>query len=73
MDEQKKLERLQALLSDLGRVAVAFSGGTDSAFLLKAAHDVLGGNVIALTAVSCTLPRRELEDAKAFCKREGVR
>ena len=73
MDEQKKLERLQAILSDLGRVAVAFSGGTDSAFLLKAAHDLLGDNVIALTAVSCTLPRRELEDAKAFCRREGVR
>lgn len=73
MDAQKKLERLQAVLSDYGRVAVAFSGGTDSAFLLKAAHDVLGDNVIALTAASCTLPRRELEDAKAFCKREGVR
>ena len=73
MDAQKKLERLQAILLDLDRVAVAFSGGTDSAFLLKAAHDVLGGNVIALTAVSCTLPRRELEDAKAFCEREGVR
>ena len=68
-----KLRQLQSVLKGWGRVAVAFSGGTDSAFLLKAAHDLLGDNAIALTAVSCTLPKRELEDAQAFCRREGVR
>ena len=68
-----KLERLRSLLNAWGRVAVAFSGGTDSAFLLKAAHDLLGDDAIALTAVSCTLPKREREEAQAFCQREGVR
>ena len=72
-DLTAKLQCLQAILTDWGKVAVAFSGGTDSAFLLKAAHDLLGDNAIALTAVSCTLPEREREDAQAFCQREGVR
>ena len=70
---EQKLKQLQSILTDWGKVAVAFSGGTDSAFLLKAAHDLLGDNVVALTAVSCTLPQREREDAQAFCQREGVR
>ena len=68
-----KLERLQTILNGWGRVAVAFSGGVDSTFLLKVAHDLLGENAIALTAVSCTLPKREREEARAFCEREGVR
>lgn len=72
-DLTAKLQRLQSILTDLEKIAVAFSGGTDSAFLLKAAHDILGDNAIALTAVSCTLPAREREDAQAFCQREGVR
>lgn len=69
----EKLKRLQSILADWGRVAVAFSGGVDSTFLLKAAHDWLGDNAIALTAVSCTLPAREREEARAFCQREGIR
>ena len=68
-----KLKQLQTILTGWGRVAVAFSGGVDSTFLLKAAHDCLGDNVIALTAVSCTLPKREREEAQNFCQREGVR
>ncbi len=70
---EQKLQRLQAILTAWGKAAIAFSGGTDSAFLLKAAHDLLGDNAIALTSVSCTLPKRELADAQAFCQREGVR
>jgi uncharacterized protein len=54
-------------------VAVAFSSGVDSTFLLKTAHDVLGDQVIAVTAKSCSFPKRELDEATEFCKKEGIR
>ena len=69
----KKLEALQEYLKELGSVAIAFSSGVDSTFLLKVAHDVLGDQVIAVTAQSCSFPKRELEEAKAFCKKEGIK
>lgn len=69
----EKLEGLKRYLKDLNSVAVAFSGGVDSTFLLKVAHDVLGENAIAVTAQSCSFPKRELEEAKAFCAQEGIR
>lgn len=52
----KKLEALQEYLKELGSVAIAFSSGVDSTFLLKVAHDVLGDQVIAVTAQSCSFP-----------------
>ncbi len=55
------------------RVAVAFSGGVDSTFLLRVAHDVLGENAIAVTARLSTFPDRELGEAEAFCRVLGVR
>ena len=67
-----KLEKLKNYLASLGSVAVAFSSGVDSTFLLKVAHEVLGDQVIAVTAASCSFPKRELEEAKAFCKKEGI-
>ena len=74
MDEKhEKMERLESLLGEYGRVAVAFSGGVDSTFLLKAAHDVLGERCIAVTVRSCLFPERELAAAAAFCGKEGVR
>lgn len=68
-----KMECLKQYLVSLKSVAVAFSSGVDSTFLLKVAHEVLGDRVIAVTAKSCSFPKRELEEAKAFCKKEGIR
>lgn len=68
-----KLDKLKSYLKELGSVAVAFSSGVDSTFLLKVAHEVLGDHVIAVTASSCSFPVRELHEAEEFCKKEGIR
>lgn len=67
-----KLEKLKSYLSSLESIAVAFSGGVDSTFLLKTAHDTLGDHVIAITARSCSFPERELNEAKEFAKAENI-
>lgn len=68
-----KLERLKEELRGLGRVAVAYSSGVDSTFLLKVTHDVLGENAVALTACAENFPARERTEAEEFCRREGIR
>ena len=70
---EDKFRRLKEYLASLGSAAAAFSGGVDSTFLLRTAHDVLGDKVIAVTAKSCAFPARELNEAKAFCEKEGIR
>lgn len=72
MDIQKKYDNLKKDLLNLGSVAIAFSGGVDSTFLLKTAHDVLGEKAIAVTAASCSFPVRELNEAKTFCAENGI-
>lgn len=73
MNLEEKLDSLQRILKDCGSLAVAFSGGTDSSFLLKKAHDVLGDRVLALTVDSVFIPRAEIEEALSFCRGYGIR
>jgi uncharacterized protein len=69
MDLQDKNKQLGLILTDCQRVAVAFSGGVDSCFLLARAVEVLGReNVLAVTARSASFPQRELNEATAFCQ-----
>jgi uncharacterized protein len=68
-----KQEKLFAILRGLGRVIVAYSGGADSAYLAWAAHRALGGNAIAITADSASLPASHKRDAEAFARECGFR
>lgn len=66
MDLTQKSALLDTALRDLGSLLVAYSGGTDSAFLAFAAHRILGDNMLAVIADSASLPRAELAAALAF-------
>lgn len=73
-EADRKYNMLKEYLTGLGSVAVAFSGGVDSAFLLKVAADVLGTDkVIAVTAVSSLFPEREQREAEEFCIKYGIK
>ena len=68
-----KLEQLRERVRVIGSAAVAFSSGVDSTFLLRVAHEELGERVAAATIRSHTFPQRELDEAAAFCRAEGIR
>ncbi|MDR1028061.1 MAG: ATP-dependent sacrificial sulfur transferase LarE [Clostridiales Family XIII bacterium] len=72
-DRAMKFEKMKTIIRGSGSLAVAFSGGVDSTFLLKTAHDLLRDRVIAVTARSCSFPERELKEASAFCAEHGIR
>ncbi|AFV02771.1 ATP-utilizing enzyme of the PP-loop superfamily [Dehalobacter sp. UNSWDHB] len=72
MDYKDKLVLLKQELKNMDRVMIAFSGGVDSTFLVKVSEDVLGKNVIAVTAKSVAFPEREIREAVQFCRQEGI-
>jgi uncharacterized protein len=68
-----KFNQLKDNLLEMKSVAIAYSGGADSTFLVKVAYDVLSDNAVAITATSSTYPKRELNQAKQFTKHIGIK
>lgn len=70
---KERYEKLRAILKEMGSVVIGFSGGVDSTFLSYTAHDVLGDQALAVTAVSLTLPESEERDARDMAASIGIR
>src|SRR5947208_943396 len=68
-----KLDTLYERISRIESAVIAFSGGVDSTFVLKVAHEVLGARVIGVTALSESLPSGELEAAQKLAGQIGAR
>lgn len=67
-------EKLKVYIKKCGKAAIAFSAGVDSTFLLSVACETIGSsNVLAITASLNSVPKRELEEGRDFCKSLGVR
>jgi uncharacterized protein len=73
MNDQKKYQKLQSILLEYGKAAVAFSGGVDSTFLLKACVDTLGAdNVLPCIGISPSLAQHQFNQAHEMAKLIGV-
>ncbi|HEY5563747.1 MAG TPA: ATP-dependent sacrificial sulfur transferase LarE [Clostridiaceae bacterium] len=72
MEAHEKLEKLKNNLLNLKGAVIAYSGGVDSTFLIKVAHDVLKDKVVAVTARSSTYPEREFKEAVSYIKKIGA-
>lgn len=70
---QRKEQKLFSILAGMGQVIVAYSGGTDSAYLMWAASRMLGENAVAITADSASIPESHKKDAEEFARRNGFR
>jgi len=68
-----KLKNLKKILKSMGSVLVAYSGGLDSGFLLKVVKDVLGNNVLAVTAISPIYSKEQIRQAKEFAQSHNIR
>lgn len=74
MTTAKKEQELKRIITEHGKVAVAFSSGVDSTLLLKECAETLGAeNVVAITACSVAFPKREQNESTEFCKSEGIK
>lgn len=73
MNYEEKLDTLEKTLQGYGRMALAFSGGMDSTFLLLFAKKVLGDNVMAITASAPNFAPDEVAYARQLCRREGIK
>ena len=69
----QRYAQLKDWIASKGKVALAFSGGVDSVFLLYAAKEALGEDVLAITMSLGVVPKKELEEAKAFCREHQIR
>jgi uncharacterized protein len=70
---QNTFKQLKCHIEKMGSLVVAYSGGVDSTFLLKVAHDVIQDQAIAVTARSSTYPERELKEAAEFTRSAGIK